>query len=41
VPVVNVTMGLRFNIRRRGVVKLEGGLYDYWFVGLSGGVQWQ
>ncbi len=39
-PVVNLTMGLRFNIRDYGVIKLEGGIYDYWFVGLSGGGQW-
>lgn len=39
-PMVNVTTGMRFNIREHGVVKLEFGFYDYLYAGLSGGVQW-
>lgn len=40
VPIVNLSGGARFNIADHGVIKLEMGFYDYFFVGLSGGYQW-
>lgn len=40
VPVLHVSGGLRFNIYRHGVVKLEVGVNDYTYVGLSLGGQW-
>lgn len=40
VPVVNLAAGLRFNIAKHGMIKLEAGFYDYFFVGLAGGAQW-
>lgn len=40
VPVIHVAGGLRFNIYRYGVAKLEVGFNDYTYVGLSLGGQW-
>lgn len=40
IPVVHVSGGLRFNIAQYGVIKLEVGLNDYTYVGLSVGGQW-
>ncbi len=40
VPVINLSGGMRFNIGKYGVAKLEVGFYDYFFAGLSLGGQW-
>ncbi len=40
VPMINLTGGLRFNIGKYGVAKLEVGFYDYFFAGASMGAQW-
>ncbi len=38
-PVVNLTTGVRFNIQDYGVLKIEGGIQPYAFVGTSFGAQ--
>jgi len=39
-PVINLSAGLRFNIARYGVLKLEVGFQDYFYSGAAVGVQW-
>ena len=39
VPIVNLTLGLRFNMGDYAVLKLEGGFYTYFFAGAALGVQ--
>ena len=39
-PVLNVTGGMRFNIEKHFVIKLEVGLHNYLFAGLNLGGQW-
>lgn len=38
-PMVNLTTGVRFNIHDHGVLKIEGGIHPYAFVGTSFGAQ--
>ena len=40
VPMLNVTVGTRFNIGRHAVLKLETGFYTYVYAGMSLGGQW-
>jgi len=40
VPMVHLAVGLRFNIAKYGVLKLEAGINNYVYVGASVGVQW-
>ncbi|QDG52480.1 hypothetical protein FIV42_17570 [Persicimonas caeni] len=40
IPMINLTGGMRFNIGKYGVAKLEVGFYDYFFAGASLGAQW-
>lgn len=40
VPMINLTMGMRFNIQDHGVIKLETGIYPYLFAGIGFGGQW-
>ncbi len=40
VPMINLTAGLRFNIKDHGVFKVETGLYPYLFAGVGFGGQW-
>ena len=39
-PMVQAMAGVRFNLARHGVIKLEVGLHDYLYAGTSFGVQW-
>lgn len=40
IPVINLVGGVRFNIQKYGVIKLEVGFQDYAFAGISMGGQW-
>ncbi len=40
VPILHAAAGLRFNIAEHGVIKLELGLNDYVYAGISVGGQW-
>lgn len=40
IPMINITGGMRFNIGRHAVLKLETGFYTYLYAGLSLGGQW-
>jgi opacity protein-like surface antigen len=40
VPILNATVGTRFNLGRHGVLKLETGFYTYFYAGMSIGAQW-
>lgn len=40
VPVLHLAGGLRFNIYKYGVLRLEFGVNDYAYIGASAGVQW-
>ena len=39
-PVLNLTLGARFNISKHGVLKLEFGFQNYLFAGIAAGGQW-
>ena len=39
-PVINLVGGLRFNIGKHGVLKLEVGFQNYAFAGIAAGGQW-
>ncbi|MFU8807351.1 MAG: hypothetical protein ACNA8W_26315 [Bradymonadaceae bacterium] len=40
IPMLNATVGTRFNIGRHGVLKIETGFYSYFYAGMSIGAQW-
>jgi opacity protein-like surface antigen len=40
IPVINIVGGVRFNIKKHGVIKLELGFQDYAFAGIAAGGQW-
>jgi opacity protein-like surface antigen len=40
VPILHAAAGLRFHIAEHGVIKLEVGLHDYIYGGISVGAQW-
>ena len=39
VPIINLTLGTRFNLGNHAVLKLEGGFYTYFYAGAALGVQ--
>jgi len=40
IPVLSLTAGARFNIKKHGVLKVEFGFQNYLFAGISAGGQW-